>query len=328
MKIKNAFTLAELLIAFAIIGIISVSALYTFKKYDKGIRYLYSNTYHQIDRALYNGLNFSDLKNPFASKEIDPDTEQEIEVTPEMGAQRLCLMIAEYLNGGASCSQGVADPSGGSLGSVQFTTNNGAQIYISKRLPEEDNPNYHDGDHLFFILFVDLNGPEPPNTMDYEPMTPENSRSYKDPDTFAFAALDTGRLCPLGPPEIDPRYMQSRVAYLASVSKDGNNQNDDERDDTLITKYTTVSTPYYIAKAQAWGFYMGDNDDFSPIDDEPTSYNDYIRRMLPEGNNIYKFMKGAERITLPADFPGMLNGLGCEPRFNEQCWVIVDRYLF
>lgn len=321
MKFKKAFTFAELIIVFGVVGIISAMAIATFKNYDKGIRFLYSNLYYQLDRAYYNGYNFSGLPNPFAETDQDPQTGEVFEVTPAMGAERLCHMLEEYLNGSASCSSGaggnapLAQDNGRVFGQIQFTTDHGAFIYISPRLPEPENPNFQPGGHQFFLVFVDINGTARPNSMEYTPAD-ENNPSPPDPDIFAFAALDTGRLCPLGPPEIDPRYMQARIAYVEVVN------------DELVTKYTTVSVPYYIAKAQAWGYYVGNNNDLIPIDDEPTSFNDYVRTLLPEDNEIYKFMNNAVRIQLPVNFAGLDRQHGCENRFNEQCWVIVDRYLF
>lgn len=328
MTKKYAFTLAEILISFAIIGIISVFGVYTVQRFDKGIRYKYANIYHNLDRALFNAANFSDIKSPFNDTELN-EAGSLVPVTAQEGAVRICQMFTEYIStASADCTAAnLASTDGVNFGGVKFQSLNGVNFYITPRLPDNPGP----GDHTFFIIYADLNGNRPPNSMNYVAPNRQNRYTTTDPDVFAFAALDTGRVCPLGIPEIEPRYMQARIAYFAT--------NGEERagssDDTVQTKFSVVSIPYYQAKAQAWGYYTAGDAaaDRFIIDEEPTTYNGYIRSKLPGNTRIYSFMNGASTLRVPAgvslqNTPVRNGGFGCVYHSADECWVIVDRYLY
>jgi hypothetical protein len=144
-------------------------------------------------------MNYSgELKNPFVTTDYD-DEGQSYNVSREMGAERLCLMFADYINSSQiSCSsKHLADDMGVNLGEVKIKTLNGVDIYISKRLQgSANNP-------AFFLVYADINGSEmPPNTLEYTPPSQSNHFKGVDPDIFAFAALENGRICPLGVPEV------------------------------------------------------------------------------------------------------------------------------
>ncbi len=328
MTKKNAFTIAEVLISMAIIGVISVFGIYTVQNFDKGIRYKYANVYHNLDRALFNAANFSDIKSPFNDTELN-DAGSVVPVSAQEGAARLCRMFTEYISSAsANCNTAnLASTDGISFGSVKFQSLTGVNFYITKRLPDNPSP----GDHTFFIVYADLNGDRPPNSMNYVAPSRQNRYTTTDPDVFAFAALDTGRVCPLGIPEIEPRYIQARIAYFASnrEARPGNN------DDTVQTKFSVVSIPYYQAKAQAWGYYTAGDAaaDRFIIDEEPTTYNGYIRSKLPGNTRIYSFMNGAATLRVPAGVslqsrPVNNGGFGCVYHSADECWVIVDKYLY
>ena len=362
--VKKAFTLAELIIVLTIIGVITAMAITTFQRYDKGIRFLYSNTYHALDRALFNALNFSDLPNPFVTselRELEGGGQEDVEVSPEEGARRLCEYFVRYMNTNSqNCSEeNLALADGEHFGTVKFAAANGVNYYISARLPDRDINNYDDlveneadkkrlkgllNSHTFFIVYADINGDEPPNSMDYLPPNEQNNYRPLDPDIFAFAALDIGKICPLGVPEIDPRYMQTRISYYdlnATVN------DEDKAADAAQARFSTVSLPYYISKAQAWGYYLDNNRNYSleVLDEEPASYNDYIRLILPARTKIYSFLgegdvrkvqirlpevqEGAEPIHLMSNpINGNPPGFGCVEMQPENCWVIVDKYLY
>ncbi len=328
MNIKKAFTLAEVLLVMAIIGILITLGLTTFKKYDKGIRYTYSNIFHSLDRAFYNATNFVDLPNPF-----DDGLEN------GEGGRRLCAMLTQFINpvDKNSCSADsttVASDLGEDFSSVrpQFIASNGAVFYISKRLPES----FTSADvvhHYFYLIFVDVNGSKKPNSMKYEEGNTSNNYHTTDPDIFAFAALDIGRICPLGPPEYDSRYMLTRVAYQDTG-------NSGENEDTVTIKYSKTSKPYYVSKAEAWGFYLtGDDGIANPvtqfIDENPLTYNDYIRNHINVNSMIYKFLNGAtisaSNVTsLKKNKPTDATNpeYGCVKVSDEECDVIIDRYVY
>ena len=357
MNKKNAFTMSELLIIMGIIGVIATFGIATLQRYDKGIRFRYSNVYHSLDRALYNSANFKNLPNPFVETETDEEGTT-VEVTAVEGAKRLCAMLTEYINSfNTNCSnENVASDDGATFGTPFFTSSSGVDFYITQRLPETISQ----GDHPFFIVYANLNrGKRGAPNMDYEPAT-GNGNLGKDPDIFAFAALDIGRMCPLGPPEIDPKYMQTRIAYQDILSQ----SNSGDEKDEIATKYSKVSKPYFVSKAEAWGFYLSGDDGFDAvdqngnafyIDDNPYSYNDYIRTKIDPESKIYSFMADKTYSDImPSDIhlmkqpiarknattnkytctvdgavkTGSACGYNCVKKSDEECELIIDKYLY
>ena len=339
MKKKSAFTLAELLIVLAIIGVVSTIGLNVYKKYDKGIRYIYSNTYHVLDRAIFNAANFAtreELKSPFKDSELNESGTVQT-VSQEESAKRLCEMLIEYIGTfSTDCrSTDLADASGNTLNSPQFIASNGVRYYITRRLPDvKTSPE----DPYFFIVFADINGEKAPNSLYYEPGSDSNGHKTVDPDIFAFAIVpvDGGRVCPLGPPEVDGRYMLTRIQYF-----DITDENPYEDKDDAAIKYSTVSLPYYISKAEAWGYYLPETKmsegvvpDTSYIDTDPYTYNGYIKNNLPNGNLIYAFLNGGDIPRINSDHVSLRRqsvaegGYGCRRLSDEECSVIIDRYLY
>lgn len=353
MNKKNAFTLAEIIVALCIVGIITALAVYSVQRYDKGIRYLYSNTYHSLDRALYNASQYTDKPNPFLKEEYNENGET-VEVSPQVGAERLCNYFVAYLNTVSStCSvdglatvyiQDITTPAeyADNLGTPKFVLANGVTVFISPRIDAREG---HSEDKPFFMVYADINGVDnKPNSFKYEPPGAGNNNRPVDPDLFAFAALDIGRICPLGPPEIDPRYMQTRIAYQTILETD-----DADIKTPATVRYTTVSKPYVFSKAEAWGYYLGDKNSRDQIyaDDEPTTYNDHIRSRLGKNSPIYSYVLGQEDTqNTPIDLSqfgvqtrtGAVKdgGLGCIDMnktqehlpSTEECWVIIDRYIY
>ena len=335
MKRKLAFTLAEILMVMIIIGIIVTVGINTFKQYDKGIRYIYSNTYHVIDRAVFNAMNFTELPNPFRDSEIKNDGTTET-ISAEDAAERLCNMLTEYINfSSKNCrNHDLADASGDELNDPQFIAANGVRYYITRRLPDNKNA---EEDPYFFIVYADINGEKRPNSLYYEPGSESNNFKTVDPDIFAFAIVpvDGARACPLGAPEIDSRYMQTRIQYY-----DITNENPYEDKDDAAIKYSNVSVPYYISKAEAWGYYLPESKmpdgvvgDTDYIETDPYTYNGYVRSNLPNNNQIYSFL-GEGNIPLA---PAAVNlrsqsvaegGYGCKRFSDEECSVIIDKYLY
>lgn len=350
---KNGFTLSELLISMAIMGVLMGAAISTFKAYDKGIKHLYSNTYYVLDRALYNTMSYwvpNDIasREPFASSVLDVETNNTIQISDTEGTRRLCRALIEYINPVGDrdtlCSANHAVDDSGADGlftddNVQFTAVNGVRYWISRRYPAEGN------DMRFFIIYADLNGNKRPNSMTYEPGSQANNWKTKDPDIFAFAALENGRVCPLGIAEVEPRYLTTRIVY----------QEAGEANEILL-RYSTPSRPYVFSKAEAWGYYlpeervpMGQNvvQEDTVLEDEPLSYNGYIKSRISEASNIYSFLNGQSMqaymqatgigdATFRSELPRHseenpngpnIGGYGCQWMSDEECYVIVDKYV-
>lgn len=314
---KSAFTMAELLLVTAIIGIVSVYGLRTLNNIDKSVKYAYSNVYHSLDKALYNSFNFTSLKNPFVKKDVVNGSE--VQVSDAEHIKRLCLMLTEYINSkNINCSAPAVSDLGTDLKTPHFISMNGIKFYISNMLPKSNN-----AEHYFMLVFADLNGNKLPNSMVYNP-------PKQEPDIFAFAALDTGRVCPIGIPEIEPNYMLTRISYYES-------KNDENAgllgQDLADVKYSVNSKPYYITKAEAWGYYLSKNklnDDFY-IESNPLTYNGYIRNFVSKNSLIYKSLP--KNLTVPEDITLKSNsvkngGYNCVKGSDIECDVIVDKYLY
>ena len=67
---KSAFTLAEVLIALGIVGVVVTFGIKASVENDKGIRHIYSNTYYALDRAFYNAMLYPKNPNPFEWKTV------------------------------------------------------------------------------------------------------------------------------------------------------------------------------------------------------------------------------------------------------------------
>ena len=361
--------MAELVISLAIIAFIVGAAITTFKPYDKGISHLYSNIYYVLDRALYNTTSYWIPNNeaerePFKDSVTNPKTGENVTINANEGAKRLCRALTEYINPVEDsnrdnvCREGasktVTDMGTDDLftpDNVMFTATNGMRFWISKRFPASKS--LVEYKPRFFIIYVDLNGKRGPNSMYYEKGSSSNNWKTKDPDIFAFAALETGRICPLGIPEVEPRYLTTRVLY----------QEEDETGQ-LIYRYSSPSRPYVYSKAQAWGYYLPVNEqqeneevnDDEIIAEEPLSYNGYVRKEINPDTKIYSsFLNknqtmadyvqkdpynlssdGIFNIHLMSEEPHHENnditkpnigGYGCSQMSAEECYVQVDKYV-
>ena len=280
---QNAFTLVELMIAMAIVGIILVFGMVTMKPTDEGLKYQYSNAYRSLSIAYYNGM-LSTNYNPFVPVGDDWKNTDEV----DSGAAVLCKALTSYIN---SNGVGDADYDSGCSSTklisakaadsefkpekVQFIANNGMKFYISKRL-NVYNP--VETDYYYYLVFVDVNGDKRPNSMVYN--------GTVKPDIFPFAVFDNGYVVPLGIPEYDRTIMTATVAYF---------------DTRYIQHYYPLPVAYFQAKGMAWGFYMPrqtrpdanspefevDLSDRKYIDKiEPFTLNDAIRASLPTDSTI------------------------------------------
>ena len=352
MKNKQGFTLAELLIVLGIIGFLSAAAVTTIKPWDKGIRFLYSNTYYALDRAFYNASQNEMMTDP---KTYDPfyvpnkgEAARTHSDTKDDGALALCRALTAYINpvDRTSCRETKITKANAldtdfKSENVQFVATNGVHYYITRNLKFKVNDNSLDNidnaikDSHFYLIFADMNGDKFPNTALYQPYDAAKKQKEKDPDIFAFAALEnTKRIVPLGAPEFNPKYMMARFVYTETKG---------ENEEEYV--FSPTSKTYVEIKAQAWNFYNDSNANDSngyynlPIFDEALSYNDYVRLVIEKlypNNNIYKnylsweAMKelvqgsgGSENENkLQSDEP-----YKCQKNNKESCFVMIDKYV-
>lgn len=342
MNKKSAFSLADVLLTLLLIGVVSVAAIHTMAHLDnKSVKYLYSSIYHSLDKALYNSMTFTNLKNPFVLKEYKPDAEppEEVEISQAEHTKRLCLMLIEYINTtSAACENPAVSDKGDSFDvPPHFITVNKVRVYLSGLYPQsKDGKPLPNQDHYFFIIYADINGTKKPNSMDYA-ADPETHIPTKEPDIFAFAALDIGRICPLGIAEYSSKYMQTRITYNQtkeeSFSASEIAEGAEPDVETVVKRYSKVSKPYYISKAEAWGYGLDlikDEADFL-IDQNPYTYNDYVKSRINKKSKIYSFLKKntfpLEGVTLKS---GKFSegGYECVAGSDLECDIIIDKFLY
>ena len=323
---KSGFTLAESIVTLTIIAILTACGVHVMRTYDKDIKYMYSNIYYSLDRAWYNTSTFwipqnADERDPFLLNDAATDF-AEHEANPP--ARMLCRALIEYINPvdrAGSCHAIAVNASGSDASltadNVQFVATNGVRFWISRRYPNDATQKN------FFIVYADLNGTRLPNSMEYRVGTGPHRNKTLDPDIFAFAILDTGRVCPLGVPEIDTRYMGARIMFTGD---DGN------------THLTVQSVPYILAKANAWGYYTNPQDNNADIMDEaPLSYNDYIKEVIDNaspGSMIYSFLGNLSMVQFyrthfnENEIFAIDEAHHCARRDVDTCDVIVDKYTY
>lgn len=286
---KSAFSLAELLVVLAMLGIIVVVVMTTSapkmkRELEKStLKYTYASVYKDLSLAYHNGrmLGF----NPFITQEEAQEgviiTHSETEDT---GAEILCFALSSYINttntttipryvlnadgeeqeirtnvdSGCSATKLTSELANAFPSSkVQFYSLTGLPFYITKRLGDEEL--------YFYIVYVDMNGKDAPNSYD------GNEDRNLPPDIYSFAILDTGYVVPIGPVESDSDILTARVGYY-------------EEDGTV--KYSKPMG-YHQAKGVAWGYYSGKEDeDYSPT--EPFSMNGIIRSKINKESAIHK----------------------------------------
>ena len=299
LNYKKAFTLAELLICMAIIGVICACAITTIKPNDKTLRYTYSNVFHELDRAYYS--SYTDGFDPFD------------ETSSAASAKTLCKGLTSYFNYTERfCDTATTTPIKADSftdDGVQFITHNGMKFYISPRVGnvETDGVSFH-------LIFVDINGNKKPNSALYVPGTEANSFRVTDPDIFAFAALPFGRVTPIGIPEYEKRYMTATVVY---------------KNETQELSYGKFARPFYATKNEAWGTYSNITSD-PPKDfcdlGEIYTCTDKIRSMIDPNSVLLKnFELPLEKFPLP---PINTDTYFCHKNDTEACTIVVDKFVY
>ena len=299
----KGLTIAEMMITILIIGIVATLALSTIKPYDKTYKWLYVRMYHSLETAVYNSMMTRN------SMVADAD----LQGFPE-NSNDFCNMLKEYMNAASE------DSAGGSIvpkceqsrdltiGATSFTENkiqlilsNGMRLWIASNSGSpyvlNETINGTSVNMKYYVVFADINGSRGPNLAQWD----NSGNTFWDSnsklvDIVAFVVTESSVVIPVGPPEIDTRYMQASAIYPP------NDENDPEG---------TRSAPntYYWAKHDAWG-------DSKAIT-EPMSL-DFASR-FPANSPFVVTYPVANTVN---------NSAGCTSQNNKisQCYVKIEDY--
>lgn len=283
MKLKSAFTLAEIVMFFLVIAVLLSILLTAFKPQkvvsDKSVKYKYAAAYDALNLAIFD----------MASKE-ETDPFSQIDDDPRKGFEKLCNGLADYINADSvNCAQPIAS-NVALMQNEQFdfrtiTPNivalNGIKFYFSELIQDDVTPvtdrSYYNAENpdftlKFYMIYADLDGDEDLNrahNIVYEP------NSKRHPHVHAFAIIPTGEAIPIGVAEYNINYFATRVSY---------------KEDKAI-----YFSPYYSlhnAKHAAWNWYSNANPNIAFKDKISFTYNDYIKELLERhSSQIYNFNK-------------------------------------
>ena len=240
MRKFNAITMAEMMIALLIMAILAVFALTTIKPQDKAYKWLYVRIYHSLEDAVYNSMTLRNVDG-FPATSTD-----------------FCNMLKEYINTAdegeevnqvnPKCEAGrdlTRDAADFPEDKIQLILSNGMRLWIGSNagapyvLSEVIDGNT--ATMKYYVVFADINGSKGPNLAQWDDTGNFDwNYSSKMVDIVAFVVTEASIVIPVGPPEIDTRYMQAVVIYPP----------DDEN-----CPDCTRSSPntYYWAKNNAWG---------------------------------------------------------------------------
>lgn len=220
LRNKKGLSLAELLIVFIIIGIIASLALVTVKPYEKTFKWLYVRIFHSIETATYNAM---------MTRTAFPATS---------GA--FCNMLLEFMNSSQNnCAAGDLTINATTFpeSNVKIITTNGMRLWIgSNGGAPYIHPGARDGvttDVKYYIVYADINGTKGPDSTEW-------AADGRLADIVAFVVTEGSVVIPIGPPEIDTRYMFASTIY----PPDDENKPEGTR---------SVPMSYYAAKQTAWG---------------------------------------------------------------------------
>ena len=226
----KALTMAEMLITMGIIGFISVIALTTIKPYDKTYKWLYVKIYHSLEEAVYNAM---------MTRDSFPAT-----------TTAFCNMLGEFINMAENnCDTAPdlsIDASAFPEDSIKFIATNGMRFWIGS---DGGKPYLHtrttiDGSPAnmkYYVVFVDINGSKAPNLAQQADIGNLNwSASNRLVDIVAFVVTEASVVIPVGPPEIDTRYMQAYAIYPPN-------------DPNMPEGNRSAPLTYYAAKNEALG---------------------------------------------------------------------------
>lgn len=293
-RIKQAFSLAELLILLVIVGVISVMMLTIIKPSEKALKYQYYNAYNTLNTAVYNikqdaiqaaednvpGVPASDKRFPINARELCT------KLAVNAGSNYGYINTTEY-----RCNSGPTVANSGNASEftnakMAFRASNSMKYYIRER-STANIPNSLGGTASvpYFVVWVDLNGDRGPNTSDFS--------GRKKPDIVPFVVADQGYVLPVGGPVADTAYMTGRAKVIT-----------DEK------TYYANSTTYYQAQIAAYGG------------------NQYPVTDLPSVAGSWRTLLAGTKAVAPS-YPGGSQLSDCSPPSPSDlppCSVEVDEY--
>lgn len=185
---KSAYSLAEVLVVLAMIGIIVVLSLVLIKPDNKVLKLQYYKAFNVLSVAAYN----------IYDKTID-------EGIPMYTDKDLCEQLVYYMNNSENnnCSGAFVSLDGKNFKpeNIQFKASNGMIFYMSKAFTLNDFGTAH----KHRVVWVDLNGDRNPNTAVWSETRPS--------DIVAFDITDMGDVVPLGYPKIDNRFLMAKLVF-------------------------------------------------------------------------------------------------------------------
>lgn len=246
MRMKKAFTFAEMMIVFMVIGIIISLGVVSVRPWEKSFKFAYQRTYHSLALAIYNHMVYTKDDTAFPKKADD-----------------FCNALLEFMNTSdqPKDASGKAKCSGSTLGNnpttfpqdkVRLKLSNGVWLWIGAK-DNAGNPYElvvgNSSDPLdkvkFYIVYADLNGDRKPNT----PIWNKNRMA----DIVAFIVTDKYAVIPIGYPEIDSRYLEAHVTY-PSFDSNGEEETAETSGEDYIT---SDAMSYYEAKVNSFKMTSG-----------------------------------------------------------------------
>jgi len=286
MRLKKAFTLAETLIVFIIIGIVASVGVSTVKPWEKAYKYAYSRIYNALSITMFNYMTTQAITDAGAFP---------------ANSGEFCCTLLEYMNTAGDkvysnsairqdncpknangkfnpgtlhvCSKAdlVKDPTPDKFetnnpGIKMLKLSNSSYMWFASannKLPF--SATYTDSigtttTFKYYLVFVDLNGSRRPNT-------PQWTNNIS-PDIVAFAVTDKYTVLPLGYPQFDTKYLSAHVVYPAVNDTEDGNSDDTE---TLSDAMT-----FYEARVRAYGLDISGKEIISSNDIFSVDYEDLI----------------------------------------------------
>lgn len=272
LKKQKGMTLGEVVITMTVMAFIAMIAIMTVKPFEKAMRLLYARAFEAMSNAAYNAY-------------VD---NSDTEFFPT--AEALCNGLIEYMNTvQANCNTPVTvDKSTREFKDIvpHFIASNAMRVYISNQYEHTEEDDF--GVNLttkYYIVYVDLTGERPPNST--------NWTDEKPCDIVAFLVTDGADVVPIGPAEVDTRYLTATVSYPA----------------TLDNPEETFSAPmsYWAAKHVAWGTNV----------DSTEMMSLHFDRDLPAGSPL--------KVDYPTIVPDLNEEKGCTEK-TSPCDVVFNQY--